>query len=85
MAAAMSSALGEKVVYQDVPPEVYRNFGFPGADDMGNMFQWQRDFSDYYCGARSIEFTRSLNPELQTFEQWLKQNASRIPIEAAAR
>jgi uncharacterized protein YbjT (DUF2867 family) len=85
MAAGMSRALGEKVVYQDLPPEVYRSFGFPGADDMGNMFQWQRDFNDYYCGARSIEFTRSLNPELQTFEQWLKRNASRIPIEAAAR
>jgi uncharacterized protein YbjT (DUF2867 family) len=85
MAAAMSGALGEPVVYQDVPPEVYRGFGFPGADDMGNMFQWKRDFSDYYRGVRSIEFTRSLNPELQTFEQWLARNAGRIPLETAAR
>jgi uncharacterized protein YbjT (DUF2867 family) len=84
MAAAMTRALGEKVVYQDVPPEVYRSFGFPAADDMGNMFQFKRDFNDYYCGARSIEFTRSLNPELQTFQQWLSRNASRIPIEAPA-
>lgn len=84
MAAAMSRALGERVIYQDVPPEVYRGFGFPGADDMGNMFQWQRDFNEYYSGARSLEFTRSLNPELQTFDQWLSRNASRIPIEAAA-
>ncbi len=84
MAAAMSRALGETVVYQDVPPEVYRGFGFPGADDLGNMFQFKRDFNDYYRGSRSVEFTRSLNPELQTFEQWLAKNASRIPIEAAA-
>jgi uncharacterized protein YbjT (DUF2867 family) len=84
MAAAMSRELGEKVVYQDVPPEVYRGFGFPGADDLGNMFQFKRDFNDYYCGARSLEFSRSLNPELQTFDQWLAHNASRIPIEAAA-
>ena len=84
MAAAMSRELGEKVVYQDVPPDVYRGFGFPGADDLGNMFQFKRDFNDYYCGARSLEFTRSLNPELQTLDQWLAQNASRIPIEAAA-
>jgi uncharacterized protein YbjT (DUF2867 family) len=84
LAAAMSRALGEKVIYQDVPPEVYRSFGFPGADDMGNMFQFKRDFNDHFRAARSVEFTRSLNPELQTFDQWLHHNASRIPIEAAA-
>ena len=84
MAAAMSRALGETVVYQDVPPEVYRSFGFPGADDLGNMFQFKRDFEEYYRGARSIEFTRSLNPELQSFDQWLARNGSRIPIETAA-
>ena len=83
MAAAMTRALGETVTYQDVPPEVFRAFDFPGADDLGNMFQFKRDFDDYYRGARSVEFTRSLNPELQTFDQWLSRNASRIPIEAA--
>ena len=85
MAAKLTRALGEKVTYQDVPPEVFRGFGFPGADDLGNMFQFKRDFNDYYSGARSIEFSRSLNPELQSLDQWLKQNASKIPIEAAAR
>jgi uncharacterized protein YbjT (DUF2867 family) len=85
MAAAMSRALGETVTYQDVPPEVYRSFGFPGADDVGNMFQFKRDFNDQFRGARSVEFSRSLNPELQTFGQWLARNASKIPIEAAAR
>jgi uncharacterized protein YbjT (DUF2867 family) len=82
MAAALTRALGEKVVYQDVPPEVYRSFGFPGADDMGNMFQFKRDFSEYYCGSRSVELARSLNPELQSFEQWLALNGSKIPVEA---
>ena len=84
MAAGMTRVLGEPVVYQDVPPEVFRSFGFPGADDLGNMFQFKRDFHEYYRGARSIEFTRSLNPELLTFEQWLERNGSKIPIEAAA-
>jgi uncharacterized protein YbjT (DUF2867 family) len=84
MAAKLTRALGEKVVYQDVPPEVYRSFGFPAADDIGNMFQFKRDFNDQFRGARSVEFSRSLNPELQSFDQWLKQNASKIPIEAGA-
>lgn len=81
MAASLTKALGQEVRYNAVPPEVYRSFGFPGADDLGNMFQFKRDFESYYCGARSIEFTRSLDPELLTFDQWLAQNKDRIPLD----
>jgi uncharacterized protein YbjT (DUF2867 family) len=81
MAAAMSKALGQEVRYNAVSPEVYRGLGFPGADDLGNMFQFKRDFNDYYCGARNPDFARSLNPELQTFDVWLARNKSRIPLE----
>jgi NmrA-like family len=84
MASAMSRALGQEIRYQNVPPEVYRSFGFPGADDLGNMFQFKRDFNQYFCGARNLEFTRSLNPELQTFEQWLGRHAQQIPLPAEA-
>jgi hypothetical protein len=59
---------------------VYRTFGFPGADDLGNMFQYKRDFEREYCAARDLAFSRSLNPELQTFAQWLSRNKARITI-----
>jgi uncharacterized protein YbjT (DUF2867 family) len=81
MAAAFSKALGKEVGYNAVPPEVYRSFGFPGAEDLGNMFQFKRDFEEYFCGARNLDFSRGLNPALQTFDQWLAQNKSRIPVE----
>jgi len=81
MAAALGDAIGEEVRYNYVPPEIYRTLGFPGAEDLGNMFQFFRDFSDEFCAARSIEFSRSVNPELQSFRDWLSQNVSRIPIE----
>ena len=81
MAAALSRALGQQERYNDVPPEVYRGFGFPGAEDLGNMFQFKRDFEHYFCGARNLDFSRSLNPELQTFGTWLARNKSRIPLE----
>ena len=80
MAAALSRALGQDIVYNAVEPEVYRSFGFPGADDLGNMFQYKHDFNTEYCSSRDPEFARSLNPELQTFTQWLEQNKSRIPL-----
>ena len=80
MAAGLSKALGQEVAYNAVPPEVFRSFGFPGAEDLGNMFQFKHDFNDYFCGARSVEFSRSLNPELQSFAVWLERNAAKIPI-----
>ena len=81
MAAALTRALGKEVRYNDVPPEVYRGLGFPGAEDLGNMFQFKRDFNDYYCGIRNLEEARSINPSLQTFDEWLSKNRERIPIE----
>jgi uncharacterized protein YbjT (DUF2867 family) len=81
MAAAFTRVLGKEVGYNAVPPEVYRSFGFSGAEDLGNMFQFKRDFEEYFCGARNLAVARSLNPSLQTFEQWLGQNKNRIPLE----
>lgn len=81
MAASMSRALGQEVRYNAITPEAYRSLGFPGADDLGNMFQFKRDFNEYFCGERDIAFSRSLNPELQTFDQWLDRNKNRIPLE----
>jgi uncharacterized protein YbjT (DUF2867 family) len=81
MAAGFSKVLGRPVRYQAVSPEVYRGFGFPGADDLGNMFQFKQEFERDYTGARDIELSRSLNPELQTFEEWLGANKAKIVIE----
>jgi uncharacterized protein YbjT (DUF2867 family) len=81
MAAALTKAMGEAVQYNDVPPEVYRGFGFPGAEDLGNMFQYKRDFEAEYCGVRDVVYSRALNPRLQTFEVWLERNKDRIPLE----
>jgi uncharacterized protein YbjT (DUF2867 family) len=81
MADALSKALGQEVRYQEITPEVYRNLGFPGADDLGNMFQFYRDFEDHFSQTRDVKFARELNPELQSFEMWLKNNAAKMPLE----
>ncbi len=80
MAQALSKALVRPVRYVDMAPEAYRALGFPGADDLGNMFQFKRDFEDEYRAARSVEATRALNPRLQDFAAWLAGNAARIPL-----
>jgi hypothetical protein len=80
MAAALSRALDRPVRHNAVTPAVYRSFGFPGADDLGNMFQFYRDFEKEVRGARDPQVARWLNPALQTFAAWLERNASRIPL-----
>jgi hypothetical protein len=81
MGAAFTKVLGREVRYNDVPVEVFRGLGFPGAEEFGNMFQFMRDFNEVFCGARSLAVSRALNSELQTFEAWLTRNKSRLPIE----
>jgi uncharacterized protein YbjT (DUF2867 family) len=80
MAAALTRALGQEVVHGAVTPEAFRGFGFPGADDLGNMFQYKAEFESEFCASRDLAFSRSINPQLQTFEQWLAANKERIPL-----
>jgi uncharacterized protein YbjT (DUF2867 family) len=81
MAAAMSKAIGQEVQYNNVSPETFRSFDFPGADDLGNMFQFYRDFEDDCNTVRDVNFSKELNPELKSFDRWLSENGRNIPLE----
>lgn len=81
MADSLTKALGEEVRYNAVSPDVYRGFGFPGADDLGNMFQFYADFEDVCTSTRDVKYSKELNPELQDFDTWLNTNAKKIPLE----
>jgi hypothetical protein len=81
MAAGLGKALGIEVAYNAVPPEVYRSFGFPGAEDLGNMIQYKAENEAAYTGIRDLAFSRSLHPGLQSFDEWAAANAGKIAIE----
>ena len=85
MAEAMSKALGEEVSYHEITPEQYRGFGFPGADDLGNMFQFYRDFDEVCNSTRDVKHSKELNPELQSFEMWLAENAKRMQVDQSEK
>jgi uncharacterized protein YbjT (DUF2867 family) len=80
LADEMSRALGQPVRYGAVPFEAYRKAGFPGAEDLGNMFQYYVEFEKEFCESRDPRFSRALNPELKNFQTWLGANKSRIPV-----
>ena len=81
MAVSLSKALDIDVKYNQVSPEQYRSFGFPGADDLGNMFQFYRDFEEDSLNVRDLSFSRSLNPDLKSFNDWLAVNGKNIPLD----
>jgi uncharacterized protein YbjT (DUF2867 family) len=72
-AAVMSRVIGEPVRYQHIPREVFASFGFPGAEDLAAMFDFQRRF----VGSRraDIEETRRRHRKALTFEAWAEANA----------
>lgn len=78
MAEKLSSGMGIDVKYNAVPPDMYRSFGFPGAEDIGNMFQVWADFNDEYMGNRSVGTSRALNPGLMGFDQWLSKYKDKL-------
>ena len=81
MAEKCSNALGIVCTFNAVSPDTYRNSGFPGADDLGNMFQLFDEFEQQYRGSRSVEASRALATSLMNFDQWLAKYQSKIPLE----
>jgi len=80
MAAKLSSALGKDIRHNAMTPEAYRALGFPGADDLGNMFQLYRDYAGPLNSLRDVARSRELNPSLMSFDDWLAKYKDRIPI-----
>jgi uncharacterized protein YbjT (DUF2867 family) len=80
LAAGFSRVLGRTVAFYDMPFDQFRALGFPGADDLGNMFQYQALHNDEFCRNRDVALARSLAPDLQTFGAWLERNKSKITI-----
>jgi uncharacterized protein YbjT (DUF2867 family) len=84
LAAQLSAAMGEEVVYNPIAPDAFRALGFPGSRELGNMFQFLRDFEAAYCARRDLKRSRALHPGLANFATWLKTHGANIPVAMAA-
>jgi uncharacterized protein YbjT (DUF2867 family) len=80
MAEKLARALGREVLHNAMSPEAYRQLGFPGADDLGNMFQFYRDYAESLNQLRDVSRSRELNRSLMSFDEWLAKYKDRIPI-----
>ncbi|OHU98132.1 NmrA/HSCARG family protein [Mycobacterium talmoniae] len=79
-AAALTAALGEPVGYRPLGWDEYRALGFPGAVEMGNMFQYYAQNAARFTADRDLARVRELNPELQSFRDWLAAHRDDITV-----
>ncbi len=72
----LSRTLGRTIRYNHIPREVYAAFGFPGAQELADMF----DFNRLYIPERKADVaaSRSLYPAMRTFETWAAANLERF-------
>src|SRR5690349_13085804 len=71
IAAAFSEVLGEPVAYRPLTHDQFRGLGFPGAVELGNMFQYYAEFPESYLGRRDVEVARSINPGWLSLAEFL--------------
>ena len=71
-AETMSRLTHQRVIYQHVPREAFAALGFPGADDLANMFDYNRRFIPNRQA--DLKESRTLYPGLRNFATWLEAN-----------
>jgi hypothetical protein len=71
-AEVMTRVLGRKSTYQNIAREIYANFPFPGAEELANMFEFNR----LYIPNRKADVERchKLYPAMRDFETRLEGN-----------
>jgi uncharacterized protein YbjT (DUF2867 family) len=79
-AAQLSKTLGEEVVYRPMTFDGFRALGFPGADDLGNMFQFYCETEKNFVGSRDTESLRKLYPGLQDFATWAERHKDQFSV-----
>ena len=79
MGKKLASAVGlPSVYYHAAGADEYRGYKFPGADEMGNMFQYYRDFDKEFFALRDLNTAKTLNPALQSFDAFLQKNKDKV-------
>lgn len=85
MAQKFSAALDRPADYAPMSFQQFRELGFPGAQDLGNMFQFKVDFERDFRAARDVGVSRRLNSALLDFGGWLARHAASFAPSAKAR
>ncbi|MEV6851056.1 NmrA/HSCARG family protein [Actinoplanes sp. NPDC051411] len=78
IADVFTKVTGEHVAYRPPTFDQFRGFGFPGAEELGNMFQYYAEFPEAFLGRRDVEKHYSINPGWLSLEQFLTRHRDEI-------
>lgn len=79
-ASVLSRAMGVPVHYSHIPREVYAGFGFPGAEELADMFDFNRVF--ILGRKQDLVDSKALNPAMRTLDEWAAANAGALKAAA---
>ncbi|XP_066097477.1 nmrA-like family domain-containing protein 1 [Saccopteryx bilineata] len=68
-ADVLSKSWGKEVRDAKITPEAYEKLGFPGAEELANMFRFYHMKPD-----RDVKLTHRLNPNVRSFSQFISDN-----------
>lgn len=73
IATRLTEATGETFNYVKVEPDNYRQLGFPGCQDLANMFEFKCVHNGDFCHRRHLDQSKQYyNPEV--FRDWCEAN-----------
>ena len=83
MSEIFSRICGQPDVYNAVSWNVYASFGFPGAEDLANMFRFKVDFYEKYTEPRTFsgEFEERMGGRI-SFEHWVVANKEAVVLDS---
>ncbi|GAB7038977.1 MULTISPECIES: NmrA/HSCARG family protein [Catenuloplanes] len=82
IADAFGTVLGEPVAYRPPTHDQLRGFGFPGAEELGNMFQYYAEFPESYLGRRDTTVARQMHPGWRPLTDFLAAHRAELTVPA---
>ena len=75
IADIFTKVTGKEVVYNKLPWNIFASFGFPGADDLANMFRFFDENVKGFLSSREVseDMTKKMGGTYN-FEEWLTEN-----------
>jgi nucleoside-diphosphate-sugar epimerase len=82
IARVFAEVTGKKVEFVPFTRDQYAGLGFPGCEDLANMFKYKHDFNDSFCETRDLKKSAALVGEssssLTGLQSWLTDNKDAI-------
>lgn len=80
IADVFTQVCGQTVVFNAVPWEVYASFGFPGADDLANMFRLKVESNKAFNGRRVLsDAMKERMGGVTSLGTWVTENKASFP------